>query len=88
MGHPLHNQIVSNGFINMKTGNALGLMKRKKLRRTVKLKKNTTSKETAMDVLKKNAAQNLSKDIGSNVIYGILCSTKLQNQPSKKCLTG
>lgn len=45
----------------------------------VRMKKNTMSKKTAMDVVRKNAAQNFLKDIGCNAIYGTCCSTKIPN---------
>jgi len=52
------------------------------------MKKNTMSKEIAMDAVKKNAAQNLLKGIGTNVIYGMPNLTKLRHQQPKKCTTG
>ena len=51
-------------------------------------KKNTTSKKTAMDVVKKSVAHVSSRGIGTNVIYGISDLIQLCNLPPNKLTTG
>ena len=83
LGHPLRNQIDTNGSTHSPNGKGFAQRDSKwpnNIARTA-MKKRTTSSEIAMDKLKRIAAQNYFQNTGTNACYGMQNSTNRPNRP-------